>query len=114
MPTTLPSIPDGTLMVTFGISMHSFHNGRGCECLRLWLLLRLHLLLHPEQDAEAGFVTQLGQCPHERVHAIRRLHARHRIELAHLVLELRKRADVMHAALLVERSDRLGTNGLAA
>src|SRR5437660_12868234 len=69
---------------------------------------------HPRLSPRA--VRERRHRPHQRVEPIRRAPRREAIEpeVAHLVLERGKTADVLDAALLVERGDRLGAQILAA
>lgn len=61
---------------------------------------------------------QLGERPHERVDAIRRIADFRAVEIrrerAHLIFEHVKAADVVNLALFVERRDGLRANHLAA
>jgi len=64
---------------------------------------------------------EIGQCPNQCIHPIRRVAGRTgravavRVggEGAHLILEFRKHAEVVHAALLVERRNRFCASDLA-
>src|ERR1700746_2814609 len=67
------------------------------------------------------FDQEIGQCPNERVNPIRRVPGRTGREVAmrvcgkgaHLVLELRERAEVVYPALLVERGNRFCSSYLS-
>lgn len=57
---------------------------------------------------------QLGECPHERVHAVGALDRGQRGEAGHLLFQLREHADVVDPALLVERRRGFRPDDLAA